>query len=163
VARPVVLGIDDAGEVLTLQRAAYVPEARAHADLDLPPLLQTLDELLAELGDPSVQAWGRRDAGMRLVAAVRVRLTGAPGHRAADIGRLTVAPDRQGRGLGTSLLEAVEQQLPGDVGTLRLFTGENSEANLRLYARLGYVETGRQRAPAGYHLVHLSKPRRLLS
>ena len=29
------LGIDDAGEVLTLQRAAYVTEARAHGDLGL--------------------------------------------------------------------------------------------------------------------------------
>ncbi len=31
------LGAEDAGEVLTLQRAAYVTEAQAHADLNLPP------------------------------------------------------------------------------------------------------------------------------
>ena len=46
--------------------------------------------------------------------------------------------------------------LPPEVRVLRLFTGELSEGPLRLYARLGYVETGR--APeAHYHLVHLEK------
>src|SRR5690606_20531530 len=35
----------DAGEVLTVQRAAYVTEARAHDDLDMPPLVQSLDQL----------------------------------------------------------------------------------------------------------------------
>lgn len=37
------LGPVDAGEVLTLQRAAYVPEAREHENLDLPPLLETFE------------------------------------------------------------------------------------------------------------------------
>jgi hypothetical protein len=46
----------DAGEVLTLQRAAFVTEARAHRDHDLPPLTQTLAELRAELGEPSSHA-----------------------------------------------------------------------------------------------------------
>ena len=37
----------DAGEVLTLQRAAFVTEAQAHGDPALPPLTQTLAELRA--------------------------------------------------------------------------------------------------------------------
>jgi hypothetical protein len=41
----------DAGQVLTLQRAAFVTEARAHRDLHLPPLTQTLADLPAELGE----------------------------------------------------------------------------------------------------------------
>ncbi|WP_217631258.1 GNAT family N-acetyltransferase [Modestobacter sp. DSM 44400] len=52
-----------------------------------------------------------------------------------EIGRLTVVPDRQGQGLGSQLLIAVEGRLPPTVRELRLFTGEHSEANLRLYAR----------------------------
>jgi hypothetical protein len=43
------LGADGAGEVLTLQRAAYVTEAQAHDDVDLPPLRQPLAEVAAEL------------------------------------------------------------------------------------------------------------------
>ena len=36
---------EDAGELLTLQRAAYVTEAQVYDDLRLPALVQTLDEL----------------------------------------------------------------------------------------------------------------------
>jgi hypothetical protein len=52
------LDADDAGELLTLQRAAYVTEAQAHNDLALPPLTQSLAELRAELNDPLCVAWG---------------------------------------------------------------------------------------------------------
>jgi ribosomal protein S18 acetylase RimI-like enzyme len=44
-------GPDDAGELLTLQRAAYVTEAQLYADPCLPPLTETLAELRAALGD----------------------------------------------------------------------------------------------------------------
>jgi ribosomal protein S18 acetylase RimI-like enzyme len=151
---PVRLGTEDAGEVLTLQRAAYVTEAQAHGDLSMPPLTQTLDQLRAELADPGTTGWGVRE-GVRLVASVRVRLA-EPG--IAEVGRLVVAPDRQGLGLGSGLLRAAEARLPSEVTVIRLFTGEHSHANLRLYQRLGYQETGR--TPAGdYRLVHLAKSR----
>lgn len=153
---PLRLGVEDAGEILTLQRAAYVPEAQAHADLAMPPLTQTLDQLRAELAGPLTTAWGIREHG-RLVASVRVRLTDPD---TAEIGRLVVAPDRQGNGLGTALLLAAEARLPREVMVFRLFTGEHSHANLRLYQRLGYRETGR--TPVGsYHLVYLAKNRAL--
>lgn len=151
---PVRLGARDAGEILTLQRAAYVTEAQAHGDLSMPPLVQTLDELRAELADPAVTAWGIREAG-RLVASVRVRMASRD---CAEVGRLVVAPDRQGNGLGSALLLAAETRMRDEVTVIRLFTGEHSAANLRLYQRLGYRETGR--SPAGtYELVHLAKAR----
>jgi ribosomal protein S18 acetylase RimI-like enzyme len=155
VTAAVELGPADAGEVLTLQRAAYVTEARLHDDLSLPALHQPADDLRAELGDPTVLALGVRDDGGRLLAAVRARVDGA----AAHVGRLAVVPDRQGQGLGSGLLTALEEALPREVAELRLFTGERSAANLRLYARLGYRETGRTPTPAGYALVHLAKSR----
>src|SRR4051794_10470375 len=97
------LGPADAGELLTLQRAAFVTEAQAHADPFLPPLTQTLAELRAELADTAVIALGvRREA--RLVGSVRVRV--APDGRDADLARLMVAPDEQGTGLGAWLLLA---------------------------------------------------------
>ena len=57
------LGAEDAGEVLTLQRAAYVTEAQAHDDLNLPPLRQSLAEVAAELADPEVLAREDLDPG----------------------------------------------------------------------------------------------------
>ncbi|MBB4688052.1 GNAT superfamily N-acetyltransferase [Amycolatopsis jiangsuensis] len=142
-----------AGELLTLQRAAFLAEARAHHDLDLPPLLETLEQVRAVFADPAVTVWGLRD-GSRIVAAVRLRVHGD----AAQIGRLAVAPDRQCEGLGTALLLAAEAAAPAAVRTFRLTTGEFSAGPLRLYARNGYRET--HRTPEGVHeLVHLEKVR----
>ncbi len=56
----------DAGEVLTLQRAAYITKAQAHGDLDLPPLRQSPAELSAELADLDAFALGGRDGNLRL-------------------------------------------------------------------------------------------------
>jgi ribosomal protein S18 acetylase RimI-like enzyme len=141
----------DSGEILTLQRAAYVSEAQAHGDLELPPLVQSLEELAAELADPQVLALGLRE-GARLLAAVRIRLDGD----SADLGRLTVVPDRQGQGLGSRLLRHAEEQVSARVHRLRLFTGEHSLANQRLYQRHGYLEDART-AAGHYQLVHMTK------
>ncbi|NMM87991.1 GNAT family N-acetyltransferase [Rhodococcus sp. SRB_17] len=152
----VTLSMEDAGELLTLQRAAYVSEAQAHSDMSLPPLTQSLEELVTELSDPEVTAIGLRSETARLVGAVRLNIAAARPH-VAELGRLIVAPDRQGRGLGSRLLGLAESHLPATVTDLRLFTGEFSTGNLRLYERFGYKETHRTPTPSGYALVHLSK------
>jgi GNAT superfamily N-acetyltransferase len=65
-------------------------------------------------------------------------------------------PDLQGRGLGARLLRLAEEAAPPGVRRIRLFTGEHSVGNLRLYGRHGYVET--HRTPwVGYELVHMVK------
>lgn len=140
----------DAGEVLTLQRAAYVSEARLYGDPELPPLVQSLAELARELEGPAL---GLR-LGTRLVAAVRWSVAGD----VARIGRLVVAPDLQGRGLGTSLLREAEEA--SGARRFELFTGHLSEANLRLYRREGYVEDRRERLGPSVELVFLVKPGR---
>ncbi|MDF0531392.1 GNAT family N-acetyltransferase [Tsukamurella sp. 8F] len=138
----------DAGELLTLQRAAYVTEAQAHGDLTLPPLTETLDELVTAL-TAGVTALGIRRDG-RLVAAVRL----APASDGTvELGRLVVAPDLQGQGLGSRLLT---HALDG-AGPVRLFTGERSAANLRLYSRFGFRETHRTPTGNGYDLVHMAR------
>lgn len=144
------LGAGDAGELLTLQRAAYVTEAAAHQDFDLPPLTESHEDLKAVLSDPAVTAFGIRAAG-RLIAAVRVEKA----DDAVLLGRLIVAPDLQGQGFGTRLLLHAEGVHPG-TREMRLFTGEHSIANLRLYQRHGYCETHRT-SVGSYELVHLVK------
>lgn len=141
------LGPDDAGEVMTLQRAAYASEAQIYGDPFLPALTQPLIDLEAELVGPSL---GVR-LGTRLVGAVRWTVDGDIAH----IGRLTIAPDMQGRGLGTRLLRAAEES--SGVDAFELFTGHLSEANIRLYEREGYVQTRREPLHDGVDLVFLSK------
>lgn len=146
-------GPEHAGEVLTVQRAAYVTEAQRYRAPDIPPLVETLEELRADLVAPGVvarAAW----LGPRLVGSVRGRVDGA----AMEVARLTVAPDLQGRGLGRALLAAVHAAAPPGVEVLWLVTGARSDDNLRLYAAAGYRPAGRVVDPAGVELVRLERP-----
>ncbi|MFF5175859.1 GNAT family N-acetyltransferase [Micromonospora sp. NPDC000089] len=144
-------GVADSGELLTVQRAAYLVEAQRYADPFLPPLTETLDELRAVLAGPTLVLAAR--AGHRLVGSVRVRVDGGTGH----VGRLSVAPDQQGRGIGSRLLTTVEAACPRQVDRLELFTGAGSEDNLRLYRRHGYVDLRHQALAAGPGLIWLEK------
>ncbi len=138
----------DAGELLTLQLACWVEEARANPGVDLPPLRETLEDVSAWLREWTtlvVRASGR------LVGAVRGRLVGDTW----DVGRLMVAPDLRGRGLGRELLSRAEAAAPPDARRLSLFTGVGSAANLRMYQRAGYRRDPVQPSETG--VVHLSK------
>lgn len=144
----------DAGEVLTLQRAAFVAEAQRYGDPSLPPLRETLATVRAALVAADVVSLVAV-RGTRLVGAVRLRVDGALGH----VGRLAVAPDQERQGIGTHLLTAVEAAAPQAVTEFRLFTGGDSAANVARYERAGYVRTGTSVDDRGVPLAHLAKPR----
>ena len=122
----------DAGELLTLQRAAFVAEGRINDSLEIPPLTQTLDELATSLRTSGPVLVARE--GGRIVGTVRV-------HPRSDgtwwLSRLMVAPDQQGRGLGSALLRRALSQVPADAA-VELITGAASRHNLRLYRRFGF-------------------------
>ncbi|GAA3806835.1 GNAT family N-acetyltransferase [Sphaerisporangium flaviroseum] len=142
---------EDAGEILTLQRAAYVSEAQLYGDPFIGPLVESLERMRATIASATVlKAMG----GERIVGAVRGQLA----ERTGIIGRLVVAPDQQGRGVGTTLLRAIEGLLSPEVDSFDLFTGHLSEGNLRLYRRMGYRETRRERVHDHLTLVHMRKP-----
>ena len=123
----------DAGELLTLRRAAFVTEAQIYDDPNIPPLTQTLDELRTDLADGRVITLGAW-TGPRLVGSIRVLLEGTK----ATLGRLAVAPDLQGQGIGTQLLLAILPHLPEDTSEVWVFTGRDSVQNLALYEKHGY-------------------------
>lgn len=147
--RPIEVG--DAGQVLTLQRAAFVQEALIYRDPDMPALTQTLEELEGELAD-----------NLGCVAVTGQRVVGAARARASDevllVGRIAIAPDLQGEGLGSALLEAVEERgRKNGCRVAELFTGSFSEANLRLYTKLGYRESDRVEQGDGIAEIYLRK------
>jgi GNAT superfamily N-acetyltransferase len=124
---------EDAGELLTLRRAAFVTEAQQYGDPNIPPLTQTMEELRSDLAADGVVTLGAW-RGHRLVGSVRVLLE--PGK--ATLGRLAVAPDQQGHGIGTQLLLAIPPYLPEGTDELWVFTGRDSVHNLALYEKHGY-------------------------
>jgi ribosomal protein S18 acetylase RimI-like enzyme len=141
----------DAGEILTVQRAAYVAEAQLYGDPFILPLVESLDQMRAVLSSDAVVLTARH--GGRLVGAVR----GQFNDQTCLVGRLVVAPDLQGRGIGTRLMRTMEEEVADRAETLVLFTGHLSDGNLRLYRRLGYAETRRERVAAHLILVHMRK------
>ncbi|MDN4471616.1 GNAT family N-acetyltransferase [Demequina zhanjiangensis] len=128
-----VVGADHAGEVLTLRRAAFVVEAQLYNDPHIPALTQTLDELIEDMESGATVTLGAW-IGPRLVGTIRVGIEGTK----ATIGRLAVAPDVQGVGIGAQLVFAVLGYLPEDTSEVWAFTGQNSKHNIALYNKAGY-------------------------
>ena len=121
----------DAGELFTLQRACWVAEAQANEGLSIPALVETLDDVHAGL-----DAWQTLvvRAHGRLIASVRTRATDG----VWEIGRLMVAPDLAGRGLGRWLLAHAESIAPAVTSEYSLVTGAGSARNRRMYKKAGY-------------------------
>ena len=130
----------DAGELLTLQRACWLQEALVLDSLAVPALHEDLDQVVADL--ERWTTWVLRSDG-RLVGSVRGQL-GAGGEPGTTwvVGRLMVAPDLQGRGLGRWLLERCEELAPAAATSYALVTGGGSAANQRMYRRAGYRPRG---------------------
>ena len=128
----------DAGELFTLQRAAFVAEGRINASLEIPPLTQTLEELAASLLTPGTVLVAR--SGHRIVATVRGTLRD---DGTWWVSRLMVAPDQQRHGLGSALLRRILDAAPPGAPA-GLLTGAASRRNLDLYRRFGFrvVEQG---------------------
>ena len=76
-----------------------------------------------------------------------------------QVGRLMVAPDLQGRGLGRRLLSAVEEAAPYEATTYELFTGAGSARNQRMYKKAGYRLAGSPE-PGVVAMVKARKPAR---
>ncbi|GII90414.1 GNAT family N-acetyltransferase [Sinosporangium siamense] len=141
--------VGDAGEIVTVQRAAYVREAQLYGDPFIPPLVESVEQVRDAIG-----------AGVVLVARDGGRMVGAVRGKERDgtclVGRLAVVPDRQGNGIGGALLDALHKAYP-EVSVFALFTGHLSEGNMRLYRRHGYRELHRERVHDHLTLVHMRR------
>jgi tRNA (guanine37-N1)-methyltransferase len=142
----------DAGELFTLQRACWVQEEQANPGAPIPALEESLDDQRRWIATDTVLVV--RSAG-RLVGAVRGALHAGPDGDVWDIGRLMVAPDLQGRGLGRMLLERIEALAPDTATAFVLFTGAGSARNQKMYRKAGY----RLRGEVEPGVVRLTKRR----
>lgn len=122
--------IEDAATLLALQRVAFEPEARACGEWEIPPLQETVDGVREHIRTATVL---KAVAGDRVLGAIRGIVTGD----ACLIRVLAVAPQAQGRGLGTRLLRAIEDAHP-HVARFELTTNMVMARNVRFYLRHGY-------------------------
>jgi RimJ/RimL family protein N-acetyltransferase len=140
---------EDAPSILALQHRAYQTEAARYDDNTLPPLLETLADLLARFGDRRFLKAVEAD---QIIGSVR-------GFQEGDtcfVERLIVHPDCRCRGIGTALLTEIEA-LFRTARRFELFTGTKSESNIRLYERLGYRAFRQERVNEKVTLVFMEK------
>jgi GNAT superfamily N-acetyltransferase len=109
-----------------------------------------LDDYAARVLEGTV--WVLEEGGV--IAAIIVLLP-APNYLLLD--NIAVRPTRQGLGLGSRLLAFAEDEaLRRGYREIRLYTHETMVENQRLYASIGYQETGRG-SEAGYDRVFMRK------
>ena len=144
--------VQDAAEILALQKLAYQSEAELYDDYTIPPLTQTLDEIEAAF-----------DWQLFLKATVEGRIIGSVRAHAKEgtcyIGRLIVHPDCQNQGIGTGLMREIENRFE-QAKRYELFTGDRSERNLYLYSKLGYKPFRQETLTNRVVLVFMEKPGR---
>lgn len=125
----------DAGEIgrrlLAVQHAAYAVEAGLIGDDRIPPLHESLDDLLA-----AGLAWLGAYDGDRLVGAVAWSETPS----LLDIDRLIVDPRELRKGIGRSLVTELLSRASGR--RTEVSTGQKNTPARTLYERLGFTSTG---------------------
>jgi len=139
----------DAGVILDIQKTAYQSEAELHNDFNIPPLNQTLEEIREDFDR---QFFLRAVVDGEIVGSVRAYEE----EGTCYIGRLIVRPEHQGRGIGTMLMQEIEESF-SQAERFELFTGHRSERNLHLYDKLGYEVFKEEPLHADLILVYLEK------
>ena len=139
----------DAKEILALQKLAYIGEAEIYNDFTIPPLHQTIVEITSEIGMQYVLRCVVND---RIVGSVRAYMA----EGTCLIGKLIVHPKFQNQGIGTKLLEEIENHFTG-AERFELFTGSKSEKNLYLYRKQGFEIFKSEKVNDALTLVFMEK------
>ena len=87
---------EDLEEILKLQYLAYQSEAKLFGNMDIPPLMQTLEEVYDEFQKGAILK--AVDDGGIIIGSVRAYQDGGTVY----IGKLMVHPSKQGQGIGTN-------------------------------------------------------------
>ena len=94
--------VADAEEILSLQKLAYRSEAEIYDDFNIPPLLQTPEEIKKDFEN---QTFLKATLDGKIRGSVRAFIK----EGTCYIGRLIVHPDFQNRGMGKELMQRIEE------------------------------------------------------
>ncbi|MBQ7534805.1 MAG: GNAT family N-acetyltransferase [Stomatobaculum sp.] len=121
---------EDLQEILELQYLAYQSEAALFGSRDIPPLKQTLEEVISEYNQGIILKMP--DEQNKIIGSVRARES----QGTVYIGKLMVHPGHRRKGYGKMLLLEIEKYFPNK--RYELFTSTRSKDNIRLYEKIGY-------------------------
>jgi predicted N-acetyltransferase YhbS len=141
---------EDARDIIAVQKAAFAFQAALYGDWEIPPMTETAEGLVASMGE-----------GTTLKAVVDGLMVGSVRGRESEgtcrVGRLSVHPSFQKRGIGAALMIAVEARFPR-AARFELFTGCKSDGNIRLYERIGYASTSARKRSCTWRSPALRPP-----
>lgn len=140
---------EDLEEILKLQYLAYQSEAKLFGNMDIPPLMQTLEEVYDGFQKGAILK--AVDDGGIIIGSVRAYQDGGTVY----IGKLMVHPSKQGQGIGTQLLLEMEKQYLNQ--RYELFTSTRSEKNIALYQKLGYEIFDEEQVTEELRFVYMEK------
>ena len=143
--------IHDAQKILEFQILAFHSEAVFYNDFTIPPMVQTIGDMIEDIKTRTVLKITKDGV---IIGSVRGYVKDSTGY----IGRLIVQPEFQHQGIGSRLMQAIEDKLKS-AGALRfeLFTGDKSERTICLYKSLGY-HIFRQQPEHDHAVVFMEKP-----
>ena len=139
----------DLQEILQLQYLAYQSEADLFGSRDIPPLKQTLDEVVEEFDSGVLLKMV--DDNNTIIGSVRAKENDGTVY----IGKLMVHPNHRHKGYGTMLLSEIEKCFPDK--QYELFTSTRSIDNIRLYQKLGYTIFARKAVNDELEFVYMKK------
>ena len=141
--------IDDAAEILALQKRAFMQEAELYGEYDIEPLTVTLEDTVKEFRECVIL---KLVEGGKIAGSVRAKEEKGTCH----INKLMVDPSAQNRGFGGALMKRIEAEFPG-CGKFELYTGFKSENNKHLYMKLGYKITATKMVHGNLGFVYMEK------
>ena len=141
--------LEDLQEILNLQYLAYQSEAALLGNKDIPPLKQTLDEMIAEYYKGIILKMVV--AGGLIIGSIRAWEMKGTVH----VGKLMIHPDYRQHGFATKLLGEIEKHYPQK--RYELFTSTRSIDNIRLYQSMGYREFDRRSMDDRLDFVYMEK------
>jgi ribosomal protein S18 acetylase RimI-like enzyme len=140
----------DLEEILKLQKLSFKSEAIKHNDLHIPPMIQTLEDVIIDFSKGTV--FLKYTEQNQIIGSVRAFIDK---NNHCQIGRLVVHPDHQKKGIGTLLMKAIESEFK-QCDEFKIFTGEKSDNVIALYQKLGYSITHYQNV-GSHKIVHMNK------
>jgi len=123
--------LTDAEEILRLQKSAFFEQGLLYNNFNLPPLLETIDDIQNAFSNNSIF---KAELNNVIAGSVRAAVT----DRTCYISRLVVDPEQQNRGIGKMLMAHVESIFQNQAERFELFTGQKSEKNITFYRKSGY-------------------------
>lgn len=121
----------DLAEILQVQKAAFRKEAEEFNDFNIEPMTQTVS-ILEEEYKTYTFLKVLNEKG-QIIASIRGHIEDGTSY----IGKTFVHPDYQGKGIGTQMIQVLEQM--NEAPRYEINASIRCPQNIRLYERLGYV------------------------